>query len=697
MPTVTFFPDTSAQRAEAAAMDDADLAELIADPPEAPSKAACKLIKLGRFGDKRTGKNCLRSDENLLAVWGAEGDYDGEQVPMQEAAALLEQAGVRALFYTSPSHAPDKPRWRVLLPFSTEYPPEARNRFLARANGVLGGILAGESFTLSQTYYIGHVNGAVYEHADVEGDYIDQRNELDARAIWPEAKAKGDPKANQPDPDKVRRLIHEVMTGADYHDALNRLAAGYVARGMPRDHVIEVLQAMMLSHRTDGDLARWEARYNDIPRAVDTAVEKFAPAANTIPAADWPEPVDVFAEQPVPPFPLDCLPPAYAKFAQAYAAQSGFDPGAYGFCLLVNAANAIDHRSRLAVAHSFKVPPVLWGGLVDNSGGGKSPIINAASKFARDIDDRETAQSAADLAEWESLAKKDRDEAERPRWVQRLALDTTVEKLGDLLTDNPEGVFLIADELTELIGRLDAYSNGGGKDRATYLRAFDGGATTINRVGRGNRRIENFSLGILAGIQPDKLAELYRRNGGGGDGLYQRFLFYIIAPARPADYAARIDPYIDVDLRVQVEGLWRKRFTTDLSTAAAKLANEYHNNMRTLAQRTPVRAPEQIPRVHQPGGARVARDGRRKRLAWVQRQCGARDLAPGAYGHGVPVPPCRGRLLPIGRDRGGDHAAGAKRGRGDPKPRVGGADPGEPDHPGNRLALGRHPDNRGRN
>jgi hypothetical protein len=114
---VTIFDDVKALTARLVQMDEADLVELIADPDEVPTKDAAPLIKLGRFGDNRTDKGALRHDSNPIEVTGCEGDYDGERVPMENAAALLEQAGIRALFYTSPSHTPDKPRWRVLLPF----------------------------------------------------------------------------------------------------------------------------------------------------------------------------------------------------------------------------------------------------------------------------------------------------------------------------------------------------------------------------------------------------------------------------------------------------------------------------------------------------------------------------------------------------------------------------------------------------
>ena len=55
---------------------------------------------------------------------------------------------------------------------------------MARINGVLGGVLAGESFTLSQSFYFGKAGTAErYDVIRVSGRCIDVRSDLDATAI----------------------------------------------------------------------------------------------------------------------------------------------------------------------------------------------------------------------------------------------------------------------------------------------------------------------------------------------------------------------------------------------------------------------------------------------------------------------------------------------------------------------------------
>jgi hypothetical protein len=140
---------------------------------------------LATFRNQPNEENCLRYDANIIEVSGAEGDYDGEQIAFDTAVAAIEQAGIRALLYTSPSHNSLKPRWRVLVPFSEPLPPASRAPMVARLNGLFDGALGKESFNLSLAYYFGSVKRNPDHRAVVtDGDFIDHRDDLDAGAIF---------------------------------------------------------------------------------------------------------------------------------------------------------------------------------------------------------------------------------------------------------------------------------------------------------------------------------------------------------------------------------------------------------------------------------------------------------------------------------------------------------------------------------
>jgi hypothetical protein len=153
---VTFFDDVYARtlRGEEVTLD--ELSELISDTT-ASSKSGLPLLKLARFGTVRSSDGSLRHDGNVTAVSGVEGDYDRGNMPLNEARNRLDDAGIKYLAYTTPSNVLAKPRWRVLTPFSRELPPAVRSKMVDRLNGVLGGALSRESWTLSQAFFYGRV------------------------------------------------------------------------------------------------------------------------------------------------------------------------------------------------------------------------------------------------------------------------------------------------------------------------------------------------------------------------------------------------------------------------------------------------------------------------------------------------------------------------------------------------------------
>ena len=83
LPLVTVFSDKTGARITAARpMDFAEIERVIRAVPPVTEKDALALLKMARFGDKRSAKNALRHDDNVLEVTGIIAEYDGEWVPM---------------------------------------------------------------------------------------------------------------------------------------------------------------------------------------------------------------------------------------------------------------------------------------------------------------------------------------------------------------------------------------------------------------------------------------------------------------------------------------------------------------------------------------------------------------------------------------------------------------------------------------
>jgi hypothetical protein len=268
-----------------------DLAKM-AGTTLAPTKAGLPLIKLSAFGDQRSRGGSLRNNGNMLSVSGLEADYDGKRVGVEEAAALIRAAGLAAVIYTSPSHMHDFPRWRVLCPFSHALPPENRREMMGRLNAVLGAvpggdILAGESFTASQAFYIGQPGDAFApEVMTIPGQFIDVAELPDP--VYP-ARGKSYPIALPPmapgtPPDARARQALEAAKAAfrergdkGRHQVLldaTDLVAPFVLSGhLDRDEAVDEIGAAM----TDDGRA---PNPNEVESALDGALSHAVPYAD---------------------------------------------------------------------------------------------------------------------------------------------------------------------------------------------------------------------------------------------------------------------------------------------------------------------------------------------------------------------------------------------------------------------------------
>ena len=119
------------------------------------------------------------------------------------------------------------------------------------------------------------------------------------------------------------------------------------------------------------------------------------------------------------------------------------------------------------------------------------------------------------------------EEEDAPKPVRRrfITNEPTVEKLGELLSENPNGVLVCRDELTGWLQLMEREGRDG--ERAFYLEAWNGtGRFTYDRIGRGTVDIEAACVSVLGGIQPGPLLSYLESrswNGAGDDGLLQRF------------------------------------------------------------------------------------------------------------------------------------------------------------------------------
>jgi hypothetical protein len=279
MITVTHFSDAGASRKREARYTEEDLAKLIRETT-APEKARLPWLKLATFGDVRTANgNSLRHNANVLTITGVEGDYDGglmddEVVEFERAVEIVKGGRLRAILYTSPSHADGHPRWRIVCPGSAALAPDRRDELMGRLNNLFGGAFSGESWTLSQSYYFGSVNGNRAHRVEVvEGDFIDERPDLGYRGKpngvhRDAAGAAGDGRLDR------GAALAAIASGDHQHEPLKKLAASFAGAGVtPADARRRLLDAFARVPEGKRD-ARWREHEKEIADLITWAYGK---------------------------------------------------------------------------------------------------------------------------------------------------------------------------------------------------------------------------------------------------------------------------------------------------------------------------------------------------------------------------------------------------------------------------------------
>ncbi len=235
---------------------------------------------------------------------------------------------------------------------------------------------------------------------------------------------------------------------------------------------------------------------------------------------------------------------------------------------IVSAAALIGNKIRIKPKQRdiWQVTANLWGAVVGAPSLLKSPAVNEGMFFFREIEKKERAIYEAKLkeadfdkefadakqSELKKLMRGDKADKDALRIkYQNLAVDepkenrlstadATVEKLGELLNENENGILQIRDELTGWFRSLDR--PGRESDRAFYLECWDGaGESKVDRIGRGSIPVKNLTLSIFGTIQPAMLKPFLRGSidGDTDDGLIQRFQL-LVYPNKPKNYT-----YID--------------------------------------------------------------------------------------------------------------------------------------------------------
>lgn len=258
----------------------------------------------------------------------------------------------------------------------------------------------------------------------------------------------------------------------------------------------------------------------------------------------------------VPEFDYDLLTPPLRARVKDIAERMQCPPDYVAVAIIVTLSSLIGRRVGIKPkAHDdWTVIPNLWGAIVGGPGVLKTPALNEVLKPIRHLQAEAAKSYQLEMADFKAdrmvreesekvvkqtvnkllKAGKTAEAHEEARGVHAVTddeptanryvvNDSTVEKLGELLNENPMGLLQFRDELAGWFRNLDKQGREG--DRAFYLEAWNGdGSFSYDRIGRGTLHIHGCCLSVLGGIQPGPMSDVVRRTvGAGDDGLLQRF------------------------------------------------------------------------------------------------------------------------------------------------------------------------------
>jgi hypothetical protein len=326
-------------------------------------------------------------------------------------------------------------------------------------------------------------------------------------------------------------------------------------------------------HQTEGP----EAVKACIEHAIDTPPSVADDVKGSVQLNNWAEPKEIKSDLPNAPL-FDAkamLPDALADFVLDEADRMPCSPDYIAATLIVSAGSVIGARCAIKPKRrdDWVVTPNLFGGIVGDPSSKKSPALGTVTRFLDRLEAKEAekledakkifeaekaafeAHQAAVKNSMKMAAKgkvdhlkmnaaiadlQDLQAPEEPKQRRFKSNDSTVEKLGDLLVHNPQGMLVYRDELIGLLASWEKEGKEG--DKAFYLEGWNGTASfNIDRIGRGSLHIKNLCISVFGGIQPD-LLERYLAGittSLDNDGRIQRFQVMVYPNPVPWEWRDR--------------------------------------------------------------------------------------------------------------------------------------------------------------
>lgn len=234
------------------------------------------------------------------------------------------------------------------------------------------------------------------------------------------------------------------------------------------------------------------------------------------------------------PFPLDVLPKKMRDIVTEANAILGFPKDYLAMSMLTALSAAIGNTHKVEHMEGWQEYCILFVALVGRPGANKSHPLSFAMQPLIDFDAEQSAifneamkryGAAMELPPKERAANGYDTNPTEPRRIRFTMQDVTPEAVHRILSENPRGLCLYADELAAWFKNFNRYNNG--SESEFWMSVFN------HKVAMSDRKssqsgvfIANPFLCVIGTIQPKVLGELAAGNRN-ANGFMERFLFVV--------------------------------------------------------------------------------------------------------------------------------------------------------------------------
>jgi hypothetical protein len=240
----------------------------------------------------------------------------------------------------------------------------------------------------------------------------------------------------------------------------------------------------------------------------------------------------------------DLLPDSLGPTLRQYAEGLKIPIEACYWVVLCAAASLIPSQTRLVLdpCLGFEAPPILWGGLVGEAGGGEYRLVNTLIRPLKAVHGWLEVRYLDQLDEYKAAMRRYRrramagDPPERPKRIKLYTNEWTIKAIGRILSQQPErGLLVDADWMMKFLLGTNIWQCGRGMDHFQWLRLYDGDALKIERGAAGFIFVRYPSVSIVGGLRPYGLREFWKKCVKRSSNLWSCFAWVEVPPMHDPD------------------------------------------------------------------------------------------------------------------------------------------------------------------